>query len=374
MLDRDVTQLSEPYPAAMRAEDPSLLRLAGPLGLDLAKPVSLGDEICGDLDLAVRGIGWWIAYPDIDRQVRIFLSDYLVACTRAVPNNLIEARVERLELDHAVEDYRQWMSRLLAGRQPEDAAPRSAYEELSDHRVRTHLAGALRAWASTLDCVGGCIIGVAGLPSSLVKADLGKALKSLDLNSPGNQVLTQLRADLKQAEASAGPPGWREWLLGMRHTDVHRGRRTVVWVGNADGDGVASFDLRLPIQPELTDVDAIVQAGGISAATFAGPAADMLDELSTTVGTYASDACGILTELWHARRADPRLLPQSPRQWTQPSGLITPPTFRGFPNVMTPASQVMGFTLSPEGERRYRAAALLKPDSADARPDPSVWS
>ena len=35
------------------------------------------------------------------------------------------------------------------------------------------------------------------------------------------QVLRQLQADLQQAEAAAGPAGWRNWLLGMRNTYVH---------------------------------------------------------------------------------------------------------------------------------------------------------
>ncbi|MBX7555326.1 hypothetical protein ABZX95_47645 [Streptomyces sp. NPDC004232] len=51
------------------------------------------------------------AYPDLDRQTRILLSDYLVACARAVADNLIEAQVERLELDHAVDDFRKWIER-----------------------------------------------------------------------------------------------------------------------------------------------------------------------------------------------------------------------------------------------------------------------
>jgi hypothetical protein len=41
--------------------------------------------------------------------------------------------------------------------------------------VEAHLAGVLRAWGSALACVGGCIVGVAGLPASLVRADLKTA-------------------------------------------------------------------------------------------------------------------------------------------------------------------------------------------------------
>jgi hypothetical protein len=51
-----------------------LLRLAGPLGLDLASAILLGYEIFEDLDVTVYGIGWWTAYPDLDRQTRILLS------------------------------------------------------------------------------------------------------------------------------------------------------------------------------------------------------------------------------------------------------------------------------------------------------------
>jgi hypothetical protein len=375
MLDKGVSQLSVAYPSTIGPEDPPILRLAGPLGLNLVNSVQLGDEIYGDLDVSVYGIGWWKAYPDLDRKTRILLSDYLVACARAVPDNLVEAHVERLELDHAIEDFRQWMNRGMgpAGRSTVEA-PQNPYEDLSNYRVRTHLAGALRAWGSALDCVGGCIIGVAGLPSNLIKADLDTALKSLGRQSSGNQILAQLQSDLEQAEASAGPAGWRDWLLGMRNTDVHRGRRTVTWSANSDGNEITDFSIRLPIQPNLTEVDAIVQAVGILGATFTAPSADMLNELTKTVGAYVNDACAILIELWRKRRATPGLLAQSPDQWKQPPGLITPSAFRGFPVLSPPASQITSLGVSPEGERRLRAAALLEPDAADRRPDPSVWS
>jgi hypothetical protein len=160
----------------------------------------------------------------------------------------------------------------------------------------------------------------------------------------------------------------------MRNTDVHRGRRTVTWSGNYDADEVSDFTIRLPIRPDLTEVDAIVQAGGIFAATFAAPSADMLNELNKTVGTYISDACGILAELWRARRANPALLSQSPKEWQQLPGLIKPPGFKAFPNMGLPTSQVTSYAVSAEGERRLRAAALLKPLGTDYGPDPAVWS
>jgi hypothetical protein len=374
MLDEEVTRLSEPYEGEVKPEEPGLLRVAGPLGLNLATSVALGDEIVDDLDKAVHGIGWWKAYPDLDQQTRILLSDYLAACARAIPDNLVEAQVERLEHDHAAEDFRKWLSRgVTAGERSTVEPPRSPYEELATHRVQTHLAGVLRAWGSALDCVGGCIIGVVGLPSNLVKADLDTALKSLAKESPGNQVLTQLQADLQQAEAAAGPAGWRDWLLGMRNTYVHRGRRSVTWSGNLEGNEVVDFNLRLPIAPALTEIDGVIHAGGVMAATFTAPASGILDELTKTVDRYVDEACRVLAELWLKRRANPALLAQNPKQWKQPEGLIVPPAFRGFPHLVPSPSLTTSFGVSTEGERRLRAAAL-RSDVNDIKPDPGVWS
>jgi len=59
--------------------------------------------------------------------------------------------------------------------------------------VEAHLAGVLRAWGSALACVGGCIVGVAGLPASLVRADL-KTARLLAKAEPGQ----------RRAQATAG--------------------------------------------------------------------------------------------------------------------------------------------------------------------------
>lgn len=373
MLDKDKTRLSEPYPMPLRPEVPPLHRISGPLGVSLVEPCDLAGEIIADLDPAVCGIGWWKGYPAIDRKTRILLSDYLATCARAVGDNLVEAQVERLELDHALEDFRQWMNRgITAGERATVEAPRSPYEELSSYRQNGHLAGMLRAWGSALDCLGGCIIGVSGIEANLVKADLHTALTRLDQQKAGSQVLEQLQDDLERAEASAGPPGWRSWLLGMRNTVVHRGRRTATFQGVIEGGEVAEFNLRLPRQPDLTDVEAIVQVQGVMAATFDSPAAAFLDELGKTVSSYISSACTILIALWRARRANPSVLAQSPKQWKQPTALIHPPAFSGFPglNLQPVAADSLG--VSPEGERRYRSAGI-RPDLGDVRPDPSVW-
>ncbi len=376
MQENDARRLRQPYPSTVRPEDADLLRLAGPLNLKLIHPAALGDEIIADLDLKVRGIGWWAAYTDIDRKTRILLSDYLAACARAVPDNLLEAKIERLELDHAVDDFRKWLERCIKPGHPLDMKPpRGPYEELAPRRVQTHLAGMLRAWGTALDCVGGCIVGVAGLPTDLVRADMGSAHTSLSKASTGNPVLAQLQSDLDQAEADAGPVGWRDWLLGMRNTVVHRGRRTAVWSGEVDRTGLTGFNLKLPVSPELTDVDAVLRAGGQIAATFQAPAHELLDHLGDTVTDYVSEATRILADLWKARRADPALVAQHPRQWKAPSGLITSvPAFRGFPDQQVPSTPVTSLDIGSEAYVRMEAAALTKSGPTDFLPDPAVWS
>lgn len=376
MRNDDLRRLQRHYPQPLSPEASDLLRIGDALGLDLQSPAKLGDKIVADLDTRVYGIGWWQAYPDIDRQTRILLSDYLVACARAVPDNLIEAQVERLELDHAVEDFGKWITRgIQPGRRFKHKPPRSPYEELGYRRVQTHLTGMVRAWGSALDCVAGCIVGVGGLPTDLVRTDMAPAWKALVKEAATDPVLAKLRDDLEQAETDAGPSGWRDWILGMRNTVVHRGRRTVVWGASVDRAGLDGFTLHLPVSPELTDIDGALRAGGQIAASYQASASEILDRLSQTMGSYISDATALLTDLWQARRADPALLKQSPKQWKRPSGLISPvPVFRGFSDLTQPTIAPTSLDLGSEAYLRLSAAGLTHLRASDAVPDPRVWN
>jgi hypothetical protein len=200
------------------------------------------------------------------------------------------------------------------------------------------------------------------------------AWRTLVKGAAANLVLAKLRDDLEQAEATAGPAGWRDCILGMRNTVVHRGRRTIVWGASVDRAGLDGFTLHLPVSPELTDVDGVLRAGGQIAASYQAPAAEILDRLGQTVGSYISNATALLTDLWRARRADPVLLTQSPKQWKQPTGLISPvPVFRGFPDLPQPAISPTSLDLGSEAYLRLRAAGLTHLGASDAGPDPRVW-
>jgi hypothetical protein len=122
-------------------------------------------------------------------------------------------------------------------------------------RVSAHLVGTLRAFGSALDCLGGCIVGAAGLPTELIRTSLHAAKESLE-SQQQNARLARLYDDLLQCEADAGPDGWISWLVAMRNTVVHRARRVVTFnVNRGPGDQV-DFALLLPRSPELTEVEA----------------------------------------------------------------------------------------------------------------------
>lgn len=374
MLDEDVQRLKVRYKESPLPLSP-WPRLSEPLDLELTHAALLTQEIVADLDPAKLGIGWWTAYSSLDIKTRIFLSDYLVTVADAVPTNMVEARVERLELDHAFADYRKVWERILQpGKKLMVKPPKGPYEDLTHFRVQAHLAGVMRAWASALDCVGGCIVGVAGLPTNLVRASATSASEELSKHAGDHALLQQLHDDLEAVEAAAGPPGWRAWLLAMRHTIVHRGRRTITFSGAIDRSGLVEFDLQLPTSPELTDVEASVHAGGFAPSLFRVPADAFLARMDAAVATYIDGVCRLLVDLWRTRRADPTLIETPAKQWkTKAEGDLYAPVFGGFPDLAAKTQPLTGLDVGPEQARRLHAAGLAHRSAGDITPDPGVW-
>jgi hypothetical protein len=91
MTRADIERLSREYPA----EEPREGRLARALQVDIPVWRQLRDEIFGDLDDHVFGVGWWAPGPGTSR--RILISDHLYNCVPSVETNLIEARLHLVE-------------------------------------------------------------------------------------------------------------------------------------------------------------------------------------------------------------------------------------------------------------------------------------
>jgi hypothetical protein len=376
MREADMTRLRQEYQVPVEPV-PSDRRLNKELDLGIESIVDFGDLIIGDLDETKCGIGWWSAYSDLGRQDRILISDYLAECARDISTNIIEAYISRLDLLHAIDDFKEWMIRGIRGTEVTIAPPRHAYEDLAYFRVANSLAGALRALASSLDCLGACVVGVAGLPIDIVKTSLSEAKEKLAAEGRRTPKprLRELHSEMLRCENEAGPAGWLEWLMAMRHMLVHRGRRVSEYsIRQGDGGVVEGFFLRLPQSPELTDVQAWVYALGYVASGFEASAVELLDELAKTTSKYLDEVARLLIALWLERKADPALIVQPSRQWRQGGGLIKPgPTFNGY-DIGLASGAVREIGAANETHFRLRAAGITERTASDLRPSRAIWS
>ncbi|ACU75303.1 hypothetical protein Caci_6451 [Catenulispora acidiphila DSM 44928] len=232
------------------------------LGIGLENLAELADVIVDDLDEVQKGIGWWSSYTDLGTKER------------------------------------------------------GPADDFSPVRVTTHFCGALRALASALDCLGGCLVGVPGLPTDIVKAALSSARDQLTKAAKSNVRQAQLASDLNAITAAAGPAGWMEWLIAMRNTDVHRARRIMTWdIDIGAGNLVEGINMKLPRSPELTEIQACVYAGGTVPTHFEALADAFLDDLTESVVTYLDGAANLLKDLWVERKQTTALIEQPASQW-----------------------------------------------------------
>lgn len=372
MREADAEQLKQEYaqPVPVQANDS---RLNDVLNFGLSHVIGLGDALRDDLDQEKYGIKWWQAYTYMDRKTCIFISDHLVSCARAIATNLIEAYAYRLEYDHAMHDFAEFIRPGIEGSSMVIPPPRSAYDDLSFFRLEASLAGILRALGSGLDCLGATMVGVAGLPIDIVKSSLHGARESLKSQANNTPRLRQLQTEIDNCADSAGPKGWQDWLIAMRNMVVHRGRRVVTFNVDRGPGNQVDFVLMLPRSPELTEVEGLIHAGGQVASLFSEPADAFLTRLTASTYTYVDSMASLLVNLWHERKSNPLLIRQPMKQWREPTGLISPaPTFNGY-NI-TPTGAATGVGVSDDMMIRLRAAGLAHRTAHDLCPDPRIWS
>jgi hypothetical protein len=374
MRNEDISRLKQRYHNPIESISPED-RLGTALTIELAPTVRLVDTLVADLDPQLYGIGWWCAYPALDRKSRIMISDYLISCGRTIPRNLIEAEVCRLELDHSIDDFRIWMDRGVGPEQVQITPPHDPYDDLAEVRVSTHLAGVLRALASTLDCLAACIVGIAAIPTGIVRTDLTVARRELKKATANSQILANLDAELERLEIAAGPTGWIHWLLGMRNMLVHRGRRIMSWeLLRGDQGAITNFILILPRSPNLTEVEAWVDADGYLAAQFQASHDTFLDALSQSVQMYTNAVVDALKSLWDERKANPRLLEQPAAQWKKSRSSKSPQSFAGYPTSRIEQFPVTAIGVSDEVNQRLQAAGLNHRRIGDVGPQSAIWS
>lgn len=318
MRREDNEKLQQPYPAATPINE----RFADALGVKLPAVRELNEEVFGDLDETAYGIGWWAPHPGTSR--RILISDQLLMCVAGIETNLVEARLHLLELS----DFDEQEDRIIAHavkhdqqgrpsvRMPERKKPA---DDLTHHMAALHITGFFRAVGSALDCLGGAIIGVLALPTSILKADIERATSALEkVKNPvtdGEKVQVAFRTDLAALVASAGPTGWLPWTTDHRNMLVHRGRRLQPFRLEKRGATLLAADSspivlaravrQLAQDPGLSDVEAFASIG---APVLTEDSKVTLEGVMGSALALSETTSASLVQVWRRRRSEPALL------------------------------------------------------------------
>jgi len=331
MTRADIERLSREYPAG----EPREGRLARTLQVDIPVWRQLGAEIFGDLDEHVFGVGWWAPGPGTSR--RTLISDHLYNCVRSVEPNLIEARLHLVEAMDFWERESDFHARAVSitrdgNFKVEMPERRRPLDEITPAMGILHAIGFIRAIAGALDCFGASVVGVMALRTSLLRADLDSARRMLAAVSgvgAGEQVQAQFGADLETLIERAGPPGWFRWVIDLRNTLIHRGRRLQMselrpvpsGIVGPDGRPVIRTDVihQLPRDPGRSDVEMFLEAARPPVLTESA-AMTLLGVLESTL-RLIGEGGRLLLDVWRTRRGNPVLLPQPREQW--PAGPST---------------------------------------------------
>jgi hypothetical protein len=232
-----------------------------------------------------------------------------------------------------------------------------------------HVAGAMRALASSIDCLAGTVIGVIGLPTRIVRADWQRLWNSTKL-APNAQTRGRQQRVLEAIAAlvtQAGPPGWLEWVLDTRNMLVHRGRRFHIFNvrGRAPGLIVTGnqaerivAELVLPRDPQRTDADEWRAIGPVDSLLSESGSETLKGVFESTCKMVESIAQTLAT-VWQQRRDDSTFLLQPAEQWPEivPT---TQPVFVGYAAGSSPIDP-RAITGDPEMGRRVMAAAVTDP-------------
>jgi hypothetical protein len=343
MRASDLARLSEPYPPGVDND----ARFAEGLGVYAAPVVTLYRDILADLDSTKHGVGWWAPHPGTTR--RIAISDHLLLSVLSIQTNLQEARLHLLELADVSEQHSAFYAdmvklsgRVLTLHPPPRLTPR---DDLPMRLSSLHTAGFFRGVVGTLDCLGAAIIGVAALPTDLLRASLVSARASLGKLAATSSLRADLHHAVENAIAGVGPRGWLEWATDYRNMLVHRARRTELWQLRPTPSPIVDFQgkpivraetiQQLARDPGRSEIEVLAQVQMQSGTLGAGDlvltetARDTLEGVLASSLRLAIDVGTELLTLWRRRRSDPKLLLQPRKQWEH--GVSTQTTgFQGY--------------------------------------------
>ncbi|MGW4651358.1 hypothetical protein [Kitasatospora sp. NPDC004289] len=331
------------------------------------------EAILSDLDPQAGGVSWWTGHLDTPR--RILVGDYLLSLTSSTEDNLVEAAMHVHRFSEAQEAETQWFKRRVLTRSLLGDRWLDPDLETENRRVEAdaHLGAFFRAVGSVMDNLAGLVIGVAGLSTKIVRADIShlnldkpSPKGALPEGMPGRAVQLKLVGELRDA-INEGPEDWLPWLDHMRNTLVHRARRLTITI--QDPRQAAGFLHPLCQAPDWTDAEAIARSGR--------PLADCLTEDATVTMRGALLTAVNVTRLcasaaartWADRRTTPDLITQPQQQWPQlANGRQT--NFKGWdPNQLPKFAPNSSMLMHPSRALRIKAGLFTD----EARPQWSSW-
>jgi hypothetical protein len=207
-------------------------------------------------------------------------------------------------------------------------------DEITHAMAMLHSVGFIRSIAGALDCFGASVVGVMALRINLLRADLDSARRALAEVAgagPGERLQAQFGASLEALIEIAGPSGWFRWVVDLRNTVIHRGRRLQMselrpvpsGIVSPDGRPVIRTDVihQLPRDPGRSDVEMFLDAAHAPVLTESA-AMTLLGVLERTL-RLIGEGGGLLLDVWRTRRGNPALLPQPREQWPAGPSTVT---------------------------------------------------
>ncbi len=331
MRDSDKANLSRTYPPlpANFEEDNRFEEAMDVFDTSLN---SLKKEIFKDFDEQKYGIKWWDQFEELGIKRRIWISDYLYQVCSGIEKNLLDAKLHLIQFQSCVDQENNRLADVCKFNrygQIDTILPKDdcAFDEYNRHLIDLHVAGFLRSVGSAMDCLGGAIVGVLGLPTSILKADFQIAQRELSkIKQENDEVRWSFKQFLDKTMTTSGPLNWNSWSNSYRNMIVHRARRMTmnVLTPKPVGRMVDAFGypilrtstiLHLAQHPDLTDIEATFHSD--EALVLSEPAETTLTGL---FGSLKSLICSVSMELetvWKKRKANPSLIIQPRKQWPE---------------------------------------------------------
>jgi hypothetical protein len=363
MRQEDINKLKEPY---VQPRDQFDRRLHSAIGADVPSAGSLVKEIFNDLDTNTYGISWW---QSVSVHERILIGDYLYQCVEGIEVNLLEAKLHYLEWldvrDKQDEHLVNAVTITPSGptmKHPPSLAP---IDDLPNKLEAMHICGFFRAIGSSLDCLGGAIIGVLGLDSNLRWNDIGAAeaaLKKLKpQGTPGSQLQVDFRDLFETVKNDSGPKDWFAWATQYRNMFIHRGRRistnefvpreVILFGPNNRPIPRVRVQTHLAKYPDNSEAEALVKNDSLlnedADVTFNG--------IFKSTRDFEETLCEQLLSIWAARRHNPALIEQPAKQWNTK---IKPCAFDGYDASAPELNFGMMMTSSVLHKRMWAAASF----------------